>query len=348
MPIRGMGRLKQAARRIQNRISPGTVILLYHRIADLPSDPQLLCVSPRHFAEHIEVLTQRAPVVSLQHLSRSLESRTVPKRRVVVTFDDGTVDNLYHAKPILAENDCPATVFVATGNINSEREFWWDELDRIFLQPGKLPEQLRVNIDGKLFERNLGPAALYSESEFRRDQSWNVLRNEIPGARQSIYISLFDSLRPLTSDQRRETIVELQEWSKAGSSGRHTHEILACEQIRELAGGGLIEVGAHTVTHPVLSTISVEAQRDEIRNSKLELEAILEKPVTSFAYPYGQRGDYTSATVKLVREEGFACVCSNFTGVVQPGVDRFQLPRFVVRDWSGDEFERRLKEWFRG
>ena len=241
MPIRGIGRLKQVARRIHNRVSPGTVILLYHRIVDLPSDPQLLCVSPRHFAEHIEVLTRRAPAVSLQHLSRSLQSRTVPKRRVVVTFDDGTVDNLYNAKPILAGNDCPATVFIATGNINSDREFWWDELDRIFLQPRKLPEQLRVNIDGKLFERDLGPAALYSEDEFRRDQSWNVLRSEIPGARQSTYISLFDLLRPLTSDQRRETIVELQEWSKAGSSGRRTHEVLACSEIRELADGDLIQ-----------------------------------------------------------------------------------------------------------
>jgi len=294
------------------------------------------------------VLRQHAPAVTLRHLAESLESRKVPKRRVVVTFDDGTADNLYNARPILAQFDSPATVFIATGNIGSDREFWWDELDRIFLQPGRLPDTLRVNINGNIFERELGPAALYSESEFGREKSWNVLTSEIPGNRQSIYLSLFDLIRPLTTDQRRKIIGELQEWSKTGTSGRRTHEVLSRDEIRELADGGLVEVGAHTVTHPILSSITADVQRDEIRNSKMALEEILEKPVLSFAYPYGQRGDYTGTTVDLVREQGLASACSNFTGVVQPGVDRFQLPRFVVRDWDGDEFERRLKEWFSG
>ena len=348
MSIPGLGRVRPAFGRIRNKIWPGTVILLYHRVAQLPSDPQLLCVTPDHFEEHLQVLRKLGFPLGLRRLNHLVTERRVPPHGVVMTFDDGTADNLYYAKPILARYDFPATVFIATGNIGNGREFWWDELDRIFLQPGRLPDTLRVNINGNIFERELGPAALYSESEFGRQKSWNVLTSEIPGNRQSIYLSLFDMLRPLTTDQRRKTIGELQKWSKTGTSGRRTHEVLSRDEIRELAEGGLVEVGAHTVTHPVLSSISVEAQRDEIRNSKMELEAILEKPVTSFAYPYGQRGDYTSTTVKLVREEGFACVCSNFTGVVQPGVDRFQLPRFVVRDWDGNEFERRLKEWFSG
>ncbi|MDX6501688.1 MAG: hypothetical protein QOG23_4948 [Blastocatellia bacterium] len=348
MRIPGLGRVRLAVGKIRNKIRPGTVILLYHRVAQLPSDPQLLSVTPDHFEEHLQVLRKLAVPLGLRRLNDLVAERRVPPHGVVVTFDDGTVDNLYNAKPILARYDFPATVFIVTGNIGNGREFWWDELDRIFLQPGRLPDTLRVTIDGKIFERELGSAALYDENEFEHEKSWNVLTCEKPGIRQSIYTSLFVLLRPLTTDQRGRIIGELQEWSKTGISGRRTHEVLSRAEIRELDDGGLVEVGAHTVTHPVLSSISVDAQRDEIRNSKLELEAILEKPVTSFAYPYGQRGDYTATTVKLVREAGFACVCSNFTGVVQSGADRFQLPRFVVRDWDGDEFERRLKEWFSG
>lgn len=304
MRIRGLGRLRVVAGKIQNRISPGTLILLYHRVADLPLDPLLLSVTPAHFEEHLQVLSRITKPLSLRALVRSLHSNEVTPHGAVITFDDGAADNLHNAKPLLERYNIPATVFVATEYSKGEREFWWDELERLLLVPQE--------------------------------------------PRKQLYEQLGDSLRLLPSAQRFEILNELQRSSGLGSTPRQSHRALTYEEIRQLADGGLVEIGAHTVTHPVLSAIPVAQQQQEISESKSQLEQILNQPVESFAYPYGTRDDYTRDSVEIVRQTNFSCACSNFTGVVQPRTSLYELPRLVVRDWDGDEFERRLRGWFRG
>jgi peptidoglycan/xylan/chitin deacetylase (PgdA/CDA1 family) len=117
------------------------------------------------------------------------------------------------------------------------------------------------------------------------------------------------------------------------------------EEVIELARGGLIEVGCHTRTHPQLSALDPNLQREEIWRSKAELEQMLGQPITSFAYPYGQKRDYTGETMKLVRDAGFDCACSTSVGVVERASNRFQLPRAQVNDMDGESFSRLLSEW---
>lgn len=345
MNVRGIGRLGHLARQAANIFLPRALILLYHRIAELPSDPQLLSVSPRHFAEHLEVIRKYA--CPLRQLVRTLQDGKIPRQAMAVTFDDGYADNLQHAKPALERCDVPATVFVATGFTGESREFWWDELERVLLQSGTLPQELRLNINGNPLHWVLGSASRYTEQSYDRNRSWNVEKKTDPTPRHLLYRSLHPLLRPLSEEERRSALDELLQWAGLGPVGRPSHRALSHEEVVRLADGGLIEIGAHTVTHPVLSRIAADRQQLEIKRSKADLEEILANTVISFAYPYGARADYNPATIDVVREAGFTSACSNFPGRIQKSASFYELPRYLVRDWDGEEFSRRLRNWFR-
>lgn len=345
MRIRGLGRLRRVARRLRNRFAPGGLILLYHRVAEVGLDPWSLCVTPRHFAEHLEVLRKHCRPVQLQQLAQAVQDGERPHRQVVVTFDDGYADNLHNAKPLLERYDIPATVFVTSGHIGQEREFWWDEMDRLLLQPGTLPEALRLSFNGSTYQWELGESAYYSKDAYQRYRCWSALGNDNPTPRHSLYRSLYQLLCPLLTDERRKVLDELLAWAGVEPMSRLTHRSLTLAEVSALDQGELIEVGAHTVTHPFLSSLPAAKQREEIKRCKASLEEIVGHPVSSFAYPHG---NYTAQTVAVVQEAGFGCACSTVADVVSLSSDRFQLPRVVVEDWDGEEFAKRLSRWFHG
>ena len=115
--IPGIGRIKRVYQRIRSRFVPSVLILLYHRIVNLPTDPQLLAVTPQHFTEHLEILGSHAYPIPLRQLVKGLKEGDIPKRGVVVTFDDGYADNLENAKPLLERFGIPATFFISAGAI---------------------------------------------------------------------------------------------------------------------------------------------------------------------------------------------------------------------------------------
>ena len=128
--MRGVRRIKGWLRRFRAR----AIILCYHRVTELDSDPQLLSVTPKNFREQLEVLRRLYNVARLRDWI-SEEGKSTRLTVVVITFDDGYADNFHEALPLLREADCPATVFVTAGKIDDEEEFWWDELERLILLP---------------------------------------------------------------------------------------------------------------------------------------------------------------------------------------------------------------------
>ena len=336
--------LQQQVRRLRSRLIPGAVILLYHRIAPKTkdTDPWELCVTPEHFAEHLEVLNTYTHPLSLQQLAQAHQAQTLPSRAVAITFDDGYANNLEYGKPLLQQYNIPATVFVITGYLQDNREFWWDELDQLLLQPGQLPPKLSLNLGGNVRQWTLEDASDYTEDHHRQDCDRHTQSASL-SQRFQFYTSVWQSLLPLSEGQRRQALADIATWAKVQPVARPTHRSLRLEELEVVQSGDLMNIGAHTVTHPLLSTCTLDCQYQEILQSKATLETILGHAVPSFSYPFGA---YTRQTVPLLRKADFTYACSTIVDSVWRYSDRFQLPRIEVKDWDGDQFAQWLLQWF--
>ena len=331
-----------SASRIRNLVAPGALILMYHRIAEAPSDPWSLCVTPDHFAEHLQVFRNYGRSSSLKELTEALGDGRKTSRRVVLTFDDGYADNLIYGLPILERFDFPATIFVVSGNIGSHEEFWWDVLEHMLLYPGKLPSALQLRLDEKEFQWYLGDSAEYDEESFNRDRSWKAESQAVPSERQALYKALHSLLRSMPTRERRKVLSQLREWSRRAKVFRPENRSLAEDEILAVERGGLVEIGSHTVNHPMLALRAPTEQIEEIQKSKAALEEIIGKPVKSFSYPFGS---YANETLGAVKQAGYACACSTIFNSVWRPSDTYQLPRIEIKDWDGEDLQRQLSRW---
>jgi peptidoglycan/xylan/chitin deacetylase (PgdA/CDA1 family) len=118
---------------------------------------------------------------------------------------------------------------------------------------------------------------------------------------------------------------------------------MTVDELRLLSGSGCVTIGAHTVTHTRLSSLSPEAQREEIFSSKRELEEWLGREISTFSYPFGRRSDYTNESIALCRQAGFIRAAANFPGQAHRWTDPYQIPRHLVRNWPVETFAEKLR-----
>lgn len=334
--------IRRAGRWAKQQINPRGVILMYHRIAEERFDPWNLCVTPDHFAEQLDVLqSTNVRVMHLHELAASLASGKIPKRSVVITFDDGYLDNLENARPVLDRHGIPATVFVASGYVGSEGEFWWDAMERILLMPGKLPEKLEVEIAGERRSWDLNGDATWTEADAERYREWKPY-TQAQTARQRLYQELRKVVLRDGPAERARIIAELLTWAGIPSTARPERRILDDDGLRRLAADDLIDIGGHSITHPELANLSVPEQDHELRTSKDRLEQILGREVTALAYPHGS---CSADTKRLAEAAGYGFACGTQRRPVQRGTDLYELPRVGVRNVPGREFKAMLAEF---
>ena len=318
------------------------VILMYHSVRKVKRDPFALCVSPKNFERQMQIVASMAKPVPLK---RMIEPN-IPERAVAVTFDDGYADNLHQALPILERHGIPATIFIATGYIGGNREFWWDEIERLLLGRGSLDGMSSVSAGGHRLSLPNDAGQRRSGWTAWRRRHWKAWDSAGADPRERQFTEIRNWLKQRSVADREEAILQLRRQSTARQQGRSA---MTEPELREVAGHQFIEIGAHTVNHPSLGWLDADAQREEITESKRWLETTLNRPIETFAYPYGSKEpaerDYTDQTVGLVRSAGFTLAVTTRNASMSPNDEALELPRRHVHDWDGDTFADKLNAW---
>lgn len=336
MRIPGLYRAKRLVWSAYQRVRRPALVLLYHRISEEKSDPWMLCVTPRHFAEHLDVL--RYCGFRVAPLSELVTTSAERRDTVAITFDDGYADNLYAAAPVLQKHEAPATFYIASGQIGHTTEFWWDELDRLVFAAPRLPRMATLEAAGRQWSWRLddtGPQGVSEKSAWR---GWHPAKTD----RQRLYKELYELLVEMDAQTRSRALVYLRTCFNDHGTARPTHRVLDWDELRRLAATPTFEVGAHTINHISLAALSKSEQHSEILGSQDMLQKQLGCEMRHFSYPYGAKTNYNACTISILKSAKFESACSNFVGNLTASTDRFQIPRIYIEDWNGDEFARRL------
>ncbi|MBU4287992.1 MAG: polysaccharide deacetylase family protein [Proteobacteria bacterium] len=278
-------------------------ILLYHKV-DYKAPPFFgVAVRPDVFERQIRFLKRYYKIVDLSALNQSEQiNRTYSTDVIVITFDDGYRNNYKHAFPILKKYNVPATIFLATDYIGNNRLLWYDELSWILYKAVNLPDSRR------LMRFELSPEIIREVERFLAADS---------SGRISILRSLVALLKAYSAQERDEVIKRLAQACRINKwPGNKDRPMLSWDEVRDMAAHG-ISFGSHTMSHPVLSTIPMSEVKREIGESKRIIEEQIQKPVTTFAYPYGKYTDYTDEVTKVLFDGGFEYACTTTVGYEQ-------------------------------
>lgn len=271
-------------------------ILAFHRVrppeASGFAPNALLEITPDYFDAILTRLRENGlAIVSLNEaLSRLMTGEGGPF--AALTFDDGFRDLLDHVLPALEKHDAPATFYIAPGFVDRTARLWWVELEEAI----RRLETVELDLDGA---RLVLPANADSEKSAAFDRVWRLLR--------------------VGTDERLLAAVATL-GARAGLDPRALVEAhcLGWDELRELAAHELVEIGAHTLTHPRLASLQVEAARAEIADSRARLERELGQPCHHFAYPYGNPDAAGPREFALAAELGFATAVTTRPGMIFP------------------------------
>jgi len=286
------------------------VILCYHRIVDKNSDGYLhknhsVHHSAKDFHDEISFLSKWFRIISLDDLYGHIKdnfSHTEPT--VVITFDDGYKDNYDNAYPLLRRYDLPATIYLTAGLIGSEKGLWTDQVEFALLQTTKkeivFPQLCGHNVIDISSKRNkLQANRLISKA----------LKNLDNSKRMSLLAELFGMLK-VTYESNMHLDRRMLTW----------------EEVEEMRNNG-ITFGAHTMSHPILTHMSLDEAKMEIAQSKSIIEKKIGSRVKHFAIPNGTVNDFTEDLRKFCIDQGFNTIATMEYGYVANTSDPFFLRR---------------------
>ena len=274
------------------------IVLMLHRVRttpDLEQGDQGLWVLTEQLQAIITTLRDQ-----LNEALARMSGRN-PSRFACLTFDDGYRDNYEIAFPLLRYWDVPATIYITTGFIEGTALAWWYGVQAILDQ---------YPIFNVRYEDH--QVSWPTANRVQKHIAYQAICAKLRTATPTVYASIVNNLQQDYAIDFRRISME---------------QMLTPEMVRELAASDQIELGAHTVAHPVLSTLPLIDARMEMIDSKQRLESLCGQPVHHFAYPYGDRAAVNSTVQTLAEECGFRSAALAYGGPIYRDSDRYALPR---------------------
>jgi peptidoglycan/xylan/chitin deacetylase (PgdA/CDA1 family) len=290
-------------------------VMILHRVLAQPDPLFPGEIDASRFDALINRLKQWFNIISLSDGITGLRSGRFPSRPLVITFDDGYADNRTVALPILQRHRITASFFVACGFLDGGR--MWNDTVIEAVRRWRTPV-----LD--LADLGLGTYPVTSHGE-----------------RHVALGQILPRLKYWPQAEREATALEI---ARRCGTGLPDDLMLTTRQLLDLHEAGMT-IGAHTVTHPILATLSDEIAKREIAESRTRIEALLGDEVLYFAYPNGKPGkDFKAVHVAMVRDLGFEAAVSTAWGACGSGGDLYQIPRFTPWDASAVRFGLRMAQ----
>ena len=285
------------------------LILTYHRFSsgDEMTNGRAVYGAPQMtpakiFVEQLEYLTKRYNVVPLSQLVESITCRERPPARLAtITIDDGYRDAYEIAYPLLRRFGAPATLFAPVDFIDRRAWIWTDKAR--FLTWRAVSQRLTVKIGGQEL----------------------LLDLDKPASRRNAAERINATLKRLPEEVKEEAIERLASAFGVALPAKAPDEFgpIAWAEAREMQANG-IEIGSHTLTHPILTNVSDERLRSELQESKSRLEEALRRPIEQFCYPNGDHDERVRSEVALA---GYRVAVTCVSGLNKRGDDPLTLRR---------------------
>ena len=273
-------------------------ILMYHGIRKDSDKKHLseyseLNVPMQAFTEQMKYIQKKYHVLSMSEIVHHIQAdEPFAPHSLAITFDDGYLNNYLYAYPICKKLNIPFTIYVATNFINNQDLLWTDRLLLAFSNTKQT--QLSINIKGD-------------------DYSY-VLQN--PRDKDQAHLDLLQKLKQLNTMKIHETLNEVEARLDIQPEHMDTSPLRPCswKELYEMANSGLVEIGAHTAGHHILTQLSETECKNELNTSKEQVEKNLKRQCNHFAYPNGRTGDFNSYTEKWIKEAGFSSAVTTVEG----------------------------------
>lgn len=286
------------------------ICLMYHRLTVETFDPDSFCpnaglsVSVEAFERQLAYFTKNYNCLSVAEAVSALKEASLPKRSLILTFDDGYRDNFSLALPLLKQYQVPATIFVSTAFIDNKLKPWWDELALVL----EYADRISFKWQGRTYKFLL-------RSIKEKYRAFNNL----------------DALFKTLDIQGRAELLRLIK-GKEFSSISANLPMLSAEELFEFSREPLITIGAHTVNHAALRPLTKSAQYQELSESKRYLTELLGKTPAYMAYPYGEAGQVKSAETEVAKELGYEAAFTTRSGQLhsEHSEHLFALPRVAI------------------